>query len=85
MPYQSDFSDYTPMKGTVCLGDKSTQDQTGVGSVVVKSPQKVRITLSNVLHVLGVQMHFISIGALTGKGASVNFLKDGFEITLNNR
>src|SRR6267142_1551421 len=51
----------------------------------VKSPQGVRITLSNVLHVLGVQTCFISIGTLTGKGASVNFLKNGFKITLNNR
>jgi len=85
MPHQSDFSDYTPTKGTVCLGDKSTQNQTCIGSVIVKSPQGVRITLSNVLHIPGVQTHFISIGVLTGKGASVNFLKDRFEITLNNR
>ena len=27
MPHRSDFSDYTPTKGTVRLGDKSTQDQ----------------------------------------------------------
>src|SRR6267142_485049 len=84
-PHRSDFSDYTPTKGTVHLSDKSTQDQIGIGSVIIKSPQGVRITLSNVLHILGVQMCFISIGALTGKGASVNFLKDRFEITLNNR
>src|SRR6267142_6227029 len=35
IPHRSDFSDYTPTKGTVCLGDKSTQDQTGVGSVII--------------------------------------------------
>ena len=84
-PHRSNFSDYTPTKGTVHLGDKSTQDQIGVGSVIIKSPQGVRITLSNVLHIPGVQTCFISIGALTRKGASINFLKNGFEITLNNR
>ena len=47
IPHRSDFGDYTLTKGTVCLGDKSTQDQIGVGSVIVKSPQGVRITLSN--------------------------------------
>jgi len=30
-PHRSDFSNYTPIKGTVCLGDKSAQDQVGVG------------------------------------------------------
>jgi transposase InsO family protein len=84
-PHRSDFSSYTPAKGSVCLGDKSAQDQIGVGSVIIKSPQGCTITLSNVLHVLGVQMHFISIGVLTGKGAKVQFLKDGFKITLNGR
>jgi hypothetical protein len=84
-PYRLDFSSYTPTKGSVCLGDKSAQDQIGVGSVIIKSPQGYTITLSNVLHVPGVQMRFISIGALTGKGAKVQFLKDGFEIALNGR
>ena len=30
-------------------------------------------------------MHFILIGVLTGKGAEVNFLKEGFQIILNKR
>src|SRR6267142_514168 len=84
-PHQSDFSNYTPAKGTVRLGDKSAQGQIGVGSVIIKSPQGITITLSNVLHVPGVQTRFISIGVLTGKGAEVNFLKDGFEIVLNKK
>ena len=84
-PHRSDFSSYTPQTGSVCLGDKSTQDQIGVGSVIIRSPQGCTITLSNVLHVPGVQMHFISIGALTGKGAEVNFLKEGFQIILNKK
>ena len=84
-PHRSDFSNYTPAKGTVCLGDKSAQDQIGVGSVIIKSPQGITITLSNVLHVPGVQTHFISIGTLIKKGAKVNFLKDGFEIILDRK
>jgi transposase InsO family protein len=84
-PHRSDFSSYTPAKGSVCLGDKSAQDQIGVGSVVIKSPQGCTITLSHVLHVLDVQTRFISIGALTGKGAKVQFLEDGFKIALNGR
>ena len=84
-PHRSDFSSYTPANSSVCLGDKSAQDQIGVGSVVIKSPQGCIITLSNVLHVLGVQTLFISIGTSTGKGAEVNFLKDGFKIILNRK
>ena len=84
-PYRSDFSSYTPQTGSVRLGDKSTQDQIGVGSVVVRSPQGCTITLSNVLHIPGVQTRFISIGMLTGKGAEVNFLKEGFQIILNKQ
>jgi hypothetical protein len=84
-PHRSDFKDYTSAKGTVRLGDKSGQEQIGVGSVIIKSPQGCTITLSNVLHVSGVQTRFISIGALTGKGAKVNFVKDGFEIVLNRK
>ena len=84
-PHRSDFSSYTPQTGSVRLRDKSAQDQIGVGSVVVRSPQGCTITLSNVLHVLGVQTRFISIGMLTGKGAEVNFLKEGFQIILNKK
>ena len=58
-PHRSDFSSYTPQTGSVCLGDKSAQDQIGVGSVIVRSPQGCTITLSNVLHVSGVQTCFI--------------------------
>ena len=83
--HKSDFSSYTPQTGSVRLGDKSAQDQIGVGSVIVRSPQGCTITLSNVLHVPGVQTCFISIGVLTGKGAEVNFLKEGFQIVLNKK
>jgi hypothetical protein len=37
-PHRLDFSSYTPQSGSVCLGDKSVQDQIGVGSVIIKSP-----------------------------------------------
>ena len=84
-PHRSDFSSYTPANSSVHLGDKSAQDQISVGSVVIRSSQGCTITLSNVLHVPGVQMHFISIGVLTGKGAEVNFLKNGFKIVLNRK
>jgi hypothetical protein len=84
-PHRSDFSSYTPANGSVHLGDKSAQDQIGVCSIVIRRPQGYTITLSNVLHVLDVQTCFILIGALTRKGAEVNFLKDGFEIILNRK
>src|SRR5258707_4638465 len=32
---QSNFKDYSLVKGTICLGDKSTVDQIGVGTVVL--------------------------------------------------
>src|SRR5260221_9392417 len=58
-PHRSDFISYTPIKGTVHLGDKSTTDQTGVGTVVFRSPQDHKISLSNVLHVPSVRMRFL--------------------------
>src|SRR6266702_208545 len=35
-PYKTDFADYAPCQGTVRLGDKSTDDQVGMGSIVFK-------------------------------------------------
>jgi hypothetical protein len=49
-PYRSDFTDYTPIKGTIHLGDKSTTDQIGVGSVIFQSSQGQKILLSNILY-----------------------------------
>jgi hypothetical protein len=49
-PHRSDFETYMPCKGSVCLGDKSTIDQVGVGSIVFKTSLEIHITLSNVLH-----------------------------------
>src|SRR5258707_5012850 len=79
-PCQSDFKDYSLVKGTICLGDKSTVDQIGVGTIVFKSPQGYKITLSNVLHVPAVKMRFMSTCALTQKGASVTFDQRAFKI-----
>src|SRR5258708_38317010 len=72
-PCRSDFKDYSLVKGTICLGDKSTVDQIGVGTIVFTSPQGYKITLSNVLHVPAIKTHFMSTRALTQKGASVTF------------
>jgi hypothetical protein len=49
-PHRSDFKDYTPCKGSVRLGDKSTIDQVGIGSIVFTTSLGTPITLSNVLH-----------------------------------
>src|SRR5882757_9729305 len=79
-PCRSDFKDYSPTKGNVRLGDKSTVDQIGVGTVVFKSPQGYEITLSNVLHVPAVKTRFMSTRALAQKGASVTFDSRVFKI-----
>src|SRR5258707_9392909 len=60
IPCQSNFKDYSLVKGTICLGDKSTVDQIGVSTIIFKSPQDYKITLSNVLHVPAVKMCFMS-------------------------
>ena len=80
MPHKSDFKDYTPIKGTVCLGDKSTADQIGIGTVIFKSPQNTEISLSNVLHVPDVHTHFLSTGAICDKDAEIVFNNKGFRI-----
>jgi len=79
-PCRDDFKDYSLINGTICLGDKSTVNQIGVGTVVFKSPQGYKVTLSNVLHVPAVKMRFMSMRALTQKGASVTFDERAFKI-----
>jgi len=75
-PHISDFISYSKIKGVVRLGDKSTVDQAGIGSVTIKSPEGYTITLSNVLHVPSVNTRFIAISALEDKGAEVIFAKE---------
>ena len=82
-PCRSDFKDYSLINGTIHLGDKSTVDQIGVGTVIFKSPQGYKITLSNVLHVPAVKTCFMSTRALAQKGASVSFDNRGFKIIHN--
>ena len=84
-PCRSDFKDYSLVNGTIRLGDKSTVDQIGVGTVIFKSPQGYQITLSNVLHVPAVKTRFMSTCALMQKGASVTFDKEAFKIVHNGR
>ena len=84
-PTRSDFADYTPCHGTVRLGDKSTVDQVGVGSVAFKSSQGTQITLTNVLHIPDLQTRFLSTRALVQKGATVTFDRGSFTIAMNER
>jgi hypothetical protein len=84
-PHRSDFKDYTPCKGSVCLGDKSTIDQVGVGSVVFTTSLGTPITLSNVLHIPQVKTWFLSTRTLAQKGAEVSFTQSSFKIIVNQR
>jgi hypothetical protein len=84
-PYRSDFKDYTPIKGTVRLGDKSQADQIGVGTAVFTSPGNNKISLSNVLHVPDVHTHFLSMGMICDKNAKIVFDQSGFEILLDQK
>jgi gag-polypeptide of LTR copia-type len=79
-PHRSDFKDYTLIKGTVHLGDKSTADQIGVGTAIFKSPQNTEISLSNVLHVPDMHTCFLSTGAICDKDAKIVFDNKGFQI-----
>jgi hypothetical protein len=82
-PHWSDLKDYTPCKGSVCLEDKSTIDQVGVGSVVFTTSLGTPITLSNVLHIPQVKTRFMSTRALAQKGAEVSFTQSYFKIVVN--
>ena len=85
MPHISDFISYTKIKGAVRLGDKSTVDQAGIGSVTIKSPEGYTITLSDVLHVPMVNTRFISISALEIKGAEVTFASGRAKILIGGK
>jgi len=84
-PCRDDFKDYSLVNGTIHLGDKSTVNQIGVGTVIFKSPQGYKITLSNVLYVPAVKTCFMSTCALTQKGASVTFDERAFKIVHKGR
>ncbi len=84
-PHRSDFADYSQCHGTVRLGDKSTVDQVGVGSVVVKTSRGTRITLANVLHIPEIKTRFLSTCALVQRGATVLFDQGSFKIAVNQR
>jgi hypothetical protein len=84
-PHRSDFKDYTLCKGSVHLGDKSTIDQVGVGSVIFTTSLRTPITLSNVLHILQVKTRFMSTRVLAQKGAEVSFTQSSFKIVVNQR
>ena len=82
-PQKSDFVDYTPCPGTVRLGDKSTVDQVGVGSVVLKTSEGTQFTLTNVLHIPKLKTRFLSTRALVERGATVLFDQRSFKIAVN--
>ena len=84
-PHQSDFTDYTPIKGSICLGDKSTADHIGIGTVIFRSPQNHKFSLSNVLHVPSVHMCFLSTGAIADKNAKILFDKMDFTINIDQK
>lgn len=84
-PCRTDFKDYSLVNGTIRLGDKSTVNQIGAGTVVFKSPQGYEITLSNVLHVPAVKTQFMSTSALTQKGALVTFDEKAFKVVHKER
>jgi hypothetical protein len=84
-PHRSDFTDYTPARGSVRLGDKSTADQMGIGTATLINPNKERISLSNVLHVPSVHTRFLSTGAICDKNAEITFTKEGFKINLDQK
>jgi hypothetical protein len=84
-PCRTDFKDYSLVNGTIRLGDKSTVNQIGTGTVVFKSSQGFEITLSNVLHVPAVKTRFMSTRALAQKGASITFDDRAFKIVHKGR
>ena len=84
-PRKSDFTDYTLCPGAVRLGDKSTVEQVGVGSVVLKTGLGTQLTLTNVLHIPGLKTRFLSTRALVARGATVVFDRSSFKIAVNQR
>ena len=84
-PFLSDFADDSPCNGSVRLGDKSTVDQVGAGSVVFKTSQGTQLTLANVLHIPQIKTRFLSTHALVQKGATVVFDQGSFKIHVNKR
>jgi GAG-pre-integrase domain/gag-polypeptide of LTR copia-type len=84
-PHISDFASYSKIKGVVRLGDKSTVDQAGIGSVTIKSPEGYTITLNDVLHVPLVNTRFIAISTLEAKGAKVIFASGRAKILISGK
>jgi len=60
----------------VYLGDDSTQDVVGSGSVLIKLKSNVITKVQEVLHVLGLFKNLISIGKSINKGMTFEFISD---------
>ncbi len=84
-PYKSDFSSYTQCIGTVKLGDVSSTSQIGVGTIVFKSRQGIKISLSNVLHVPKIATRYLSTHALMEKGAQILMDKGALRVLVNGK
>jgi len=85
MPHASDFSSYSKIKGAVCLGDKSTVAQEGVGSVTIKTSKGYTIMLSNVLHIPMVNTCFIAVSTLETKESKINFTSGRAKILIRGK
>ncbi len=84
-PFKSDFTTYTQCNGTVKLGDVSSTSQIGVGTVIFKSCQGIKISLSNVLHVPNIATRYLSTQELMEKGAQISMDKGAVRILVNGK
>jgi len=84
-PFKSDFATYAQCNGTVKLGDVSSTSQIGVGTVVFKSRQGIKISLSNVLHVPNIATWYLSTQELMEKGAQISMDKGAVRILVNGK
>ena len=61
------------VKSNITLGDRSTQEVTGKGTISVKARNGSTKYIQDVLYVPGLAQNLLSVGQLIEKGYSVNF------------
>ena len=83
-PHQSDFTSWTPAKGTVSLRGHAEIKQIGTGSVAIRPSRGDQIVHLHdmMMHVSDTGTHYFSVSMLMQKGDQITFKDNKFRISV---
>jgi hypothetical protein len=85
-PHRSDFTQWTPAKGSVSLGGHAEISQIGTGTVAIRPSGGDKILhLHNVMHVPDAGARYFSVSALMQKGGQLTFKDNTLTISIRGQ